>query len=145
MGDKDTLGVVRARRFELVDGKGRARVILAEGTEESVFMRFLDTTGRLKVFVGMGDAGAPNISLCHHDGVPSLTLVADKEGGVSIIGWSAYGNKSNQTFQVYLNPDGTTSHARFFGRDGRARAVFGMVNENGGAGCFDSNGKQIRL
>jgi hypothetical protein len=79
MSQSNILDVVRTRRFELVDDDGKTRVEMSTD-KDFVLMRFLDQNGHIKMNIGLGRYGQPNVSLAYRDGLPRIGLFVRDDG-----------------------------------------------------------------
>ncbi|GEM_PF-4859075 len=93
---------VRARRFELLDKEGKARIVLEEDAKEGAGLVLVDREGRrrgrlrvsesgeLKLLFGgtegrdqlvlhLNDVGEPNINLCDRNGRPRIGMIVEQK------------------------------------------------------------------
>lgn len=132
---------VQARKFELVGEEDQVRVSLEQHDGGFITMRFFDVSGRLKLNVGLGQNGMPNVSLNAEDGNPRLAMVVEEDGSASINGWNSNNGDATQCFQVSILADGSASNVRFFDNQGKVRTVIGIMNGNGAVALLNANGQ----
>lgn len=142
---KEVQDVVRTRKLELVDGEDRVRVSLQEHDRGFITMRFFDLSGHLKMNIGLGADGVPNVSLCHGDALPRIMMTAGNDGSsqIAVFAGDFENTKGTdrQRFDFYMQADGT-GRLQFFADDGQPIVTLGMA-QNNGALCFYKDGNVI--
>ncbi len=108
--------VVRAGRFELVDGQGRLRGKLAVNSDGTPGLDLYDGAGQLRVTLALAEDGNPSVELTDKNGKQRAALFVGKSGepGLSLL------DKQGQArAELYLANMGD---ARLLFSDGRAQA-----------------------
>jgi hypothetical protein len=79
--------VIRARSFELVDGRGEVRLQLHLGDDGSGNLRIRDGNGKVRVKLGTSAAGSTGLLLMDQSVEPTLSLVAGRSGSmITLVG-----------------------------------------------------------
>ena len=78
--------VVKAGRFELVDGQGRTRAVMAcDGATGAPTCTFLDAAGATRVIIGLAWNDMPSIQLNAEDGTARVALIVRPENAGMIV------------------------------------------------------------
>jgi hypothetical protein len=87
-------GPVRAERFELVDGRGKIRAVLACDAESGApTLTMTDRQGQTRVTVGLAWNDMPSIQLGAEDGTARVALIARPEGNGLVLVVDNAGNR----------------------------------------------------
>ncbi len=90
MADK----LVQAERFELVDGEGKTRAVLACDRDSGApTCTFLDSAGETRVTVGIAWNDMPSIQLNADDGAARVALIVRPENAGMVLVVDDDGNK----------------------------------------------------
>jgi hypothetical protein len=129
MDDNKIHDVIRTKKLELIDSEERVRVRLEEHDKGFIGMRFFDLSGHLKMNIGLGADGVPNVSLSCGDGHPRIVMTALNDGSSQIFAYtgSPEAVKGNEVpcWQLYIAGDGSVSKITYFTTDGTPALVIG--------------------
>jgi len=104
--DSKEFKVVRAEKFELMDSRGRNRLVLGMPADGSVGLILANKEGKRKIWLGLSKDDDPAFGF--FDGEqPRMAIGAGKDG---LAGLTLVGGPNNQTMvEVGVRPDGSGS------------------------------------
>lgn len=86
--------VVRAQRFELVDGRGQTRAVLAcDAGSGAPTITFKDSKDQTRITIGIAWNDMPSIQMNAEDGTARVALIARPEGNGMVLVVDDQGNK----------------------------------------------------
>ena len=131
---------IEARRFTLLDERGKARAVLAVEENGGATLSFIDALGTRQTSVGVGSDGVPVLS-ASFDGERNLRARL----GVGPDGTPALNNLDDaQRERVLLSVEPGRSLLRIADRAGQTRIGLGLSAGSPGLVVFDEDGAPIR-
>ena len=90
----DPAAVVRASRFELIDGRGNVRGVMhCDGETGAPTLTLRDGAGQTRVTIGLAWNDMPSIQLSAEDGTARVAMIARPEGNGLVLVVDADGNQ----------------------------------------------------
>ncbi len=153
---------IEARRFTLLDERGKARAVLAVEENGAATLSFIDTGATRRASVGVGSDGVPALGLGDGHGTLRAALAVDGDGRSSI---GFFDGERNLRARLGVGPDGTPalnilddaqrervllsvepgrSLLRIADRAGQTRIGLGLSAGSPGIVVFDEDGAPIR-
>jgi len=153
---------IQARRFTLLDERGKARAVLAVEDNGAATLSFLDVLGARRASVGVGSDGVPALGLGDGHGTLRAALAVDDDGRSSI---GFFDGERNLRARLGVGPDGTPalnilddaqhervllsvepgrSLLRIADRAGQTRIGLGLMAGSPGIVVFDRDGTPVR-